>query len=182
MVMYDLDRLLPTKWFLRVREAAGEGKGEQRERAAALERARALSGQLLGLRPIRVAEAHERDLEGCREAREALQLESGRTVAVRNIPADCQVEDVDRLFEGLGTRSTATQVLAGSGGTWEFEARASSLPHNATKVLGHFARGEKASGRVALTTFADAAEAQRAVQARQGDFLGDFRVELAVLY
>ena len=116
--MYDLDRLLPTKWFLRVREAAGEGKGEQRERGAALEGARALNGRMLGLRPIRVAEALERDLEGCREAREALQLESGRTVAVRNIPADCQVEDVDRLFEGLGTRSASTQVLAGGGGTW----------------------------------------------------------------
>ena len=118
----------------------------------------------------------------CREAREALKLESGCTVAVRNIPLDCQVEDVDRLFEGLGTRSGSTQVMSGASWSWKLEADASNLPHNATKVLGHYAKGEKVSNRIALTTFLDASEAQRAVLARQGEFLGDYRIEMAVLY
>ena len=176
---------MPMRWFVRVQlpEATGKGKtAEKKARVSVLERALGLSGQLLGLRPVRVAEASDGEIETCCEARAAMGLESGRTVAVRNVPLDCQREEVDRLFEGLGTRCGPTTMFSVGGWSGRREADVQTLAHNATRALGRFSRGGRVSNRVALTTFADAAEAERAVLTRQGEFLGDFRVDLAVLH
>lgn len=180
---YDPERLIPIRWFVRVELLEPMGKAAQKKaRASALERALGLSGQLLGLRAVRVAEASDDEIETCCEARETMGLESGRTVAVRNVPLDCQREDVDRLFEGMGTRCGSTTMFSGGSRSGRHEADVSKLTHNATRGLGRFSRGERMSNRVALATFADAAEAERAVITRQGEFLGDFRVNLAVLH
>ena len=85
------------------------------------------------------------EIETCCEARETMGLVSGRTVAVRNVPLDCQGEDVDRLFEGMGTRCGSTTMFSGGSRSGRHEADVSKLTHNATRGLGRFSRGERMS-------------------------------------